>query len=263
VEERLMILPSERRRSPGVVILALLSACAIAATACNPDANRGSQGAGASQSAPAATSTEPAGSDAAEPSGSDGEPSGSAGQAEISGAIEVGAKYADADEIATVRYDTFSEQYPDVDVTFTEADFEAQAFLTAVAAGNPPDVVQIGRDIIGGYAAQGALEPLDSCIESHGIDMGQYREQAVTEVTLNDQVWGIPQFFDSRVLFINQSVIDEVRHERLGRPSRDQQPADGEGRRQHHADRLRSQAARVPSALGGCQRRQHHQRGWQ
>src|SRR5688572_7311373 len=210
-----MIQSDSRRRSPGLVLLALLSATALAATACNPDSNRGSQGAGASQSAAAsstsAASEEPSGS-AAEPSGSAAEPSGSGGggQADISGAIEVGAKYTDADEIATVRYDTFMEQYPDVDVTFTEADFDPQVFLTSVASGNPPDVVQMGRDIMGTYISQGALEPLDTCIADHGIDMAQYQEQAVTEVTLGGSVYGIPQFFDTRILMINQSVIDEV-----------------------------------------------------
>lgn len=208
-----------RRRSPGLTLLALLSAAALAAVACNPDANRGTSGAGAASPSAAGTASAPA---SEEPSGSPAEASGSAaaspgesagasgGTADISGAIEVGAKYADADEIATVRYDTFTEMYPDVEVTFTEADFDPQVFLTSVAAGNPPDVVQIGRDIMGTYISQGALEPLDSCIESHGIDMSQYREQAVTEVTLNGQVWGIPQFFDTRIVMINQSVIDEV-----------------------------------------------------
>jgi len=210
-----------RRPSPGIVLIALLTAAALVATACNPDSNRGTTQPGAASGAGASAGASPAASaggasgtaatsSAPSASGS-GEPAASGGTAaDISGAIEVGAKYADADEIATVRYDTFTERYPDVDVSFTEADFDAQVFLTSVASGNPPDVVQIGRDIMGTYISQGALEPLDSCISDHGIDMGQYREQAVTEVTLNDQIWGIPQFFDTRILMINQSVIEEV-----------------------------------------------------
>ena len=203
------------RRSPGLAPIALLTVTALVAAACNPDANRGSSAPGASASAatsPAAsasadTSAEPSASGDASPGAS---ASGGTGSADISGAIEVGAKYADADEIATVRYDTFKEQYPDVEVTFTEADFDPQAFLTSVASGNPPDVVQMDRGIIGTYIAQGALEPLDQCIADHGIDMSQYREAAVSSVTLDGKVWGIPQFYDTRIVMINQSVLDEV-----------------------------------------------------
>ncbi|MBA3778084.1 MAG: extracellular solute-binding protein [Chloroflexi bacterium] len=115
-----------------------------------------------------------------------------------------------ADEIARVRYDQFIQAYPEVDVTFTEADFDAQTFLTAVAAGSPPDVVRMGRDVMGTYIANGALEPLDTCIAEFGIDMSQYREPAVTGVTYGGSVYGIPEFYDSRIILINDSVLEEV-----------------------------------------------------
>ncbi|HVL53323.1 MAG TPA: extracellular solute-binding protein [Vitreimonas sp.] len=177
----------------------------ISAAACNPDADRNQDGGG---TAPPAATSEPGGSpdSGASPGGS---PDASPGT-QLSGTLLVGAKYQDADEIATVRYDTFKDQYPEVDVQFTEADFDPQQFLTAVASGDAPDVVQMDRGIIGTYISQGALEPLDECISSAGIDMGQYREAAVAAVTYDGQIWGIPQFYDTRIVMINDSVLADV-----------------------------------------------------
>ena len=153
---------------------------------------------------------EPSGAEpsGAEPSGA--EPSDAVPPADISGTLEILGKYADADEIATTRYDIFTGMYDALDVVFTEADFQAPAFLAAVQAGTPPDVVRMSRELIGTYAANGALEPIDSCITDRQIDMSQYREAAVTAATFNGQVYGIPEFYDSRIVYINDSVLEDA-----------------------------------------------------
>ena len=194
------------RRSP----LVLLTVIAILAAAC---------GTGQQTTAPSASA-------AATPGGSpdaSGEPSPSG--AAISGSLQIGARYGCtpapcepdpeqegvSDEIAYTRYNVFAEQYADaVTLEFTEADFDPQTFLTAVAAGNPPDVVRMDRAIIGTYVAEGALEPLGECISNFGVDMSQYRESAVAQVTVDGSVYGIPEFYDSRIILINDSVIEEV-----------------------------------------------------
>ena len=172
------------------------------------------------QQSPAASSG--GGASASAPTSSGGSAPASQAAADISGTLQVGAKYGckpppctpegegAADEIATTRYDAFVKQYPDVSVEFTESDFNAQQFLTSVAAGNPPDVIRMDRAIIGTYVAQGALDPLDECISKFGIDMSQYREPAVTAVTIDGSVYGIPEFYDSRIILTNDSVLDEV-----------------------------------------------------
>src|SRR3712207_8142179 len=59
---------------------------------------------------------------------------------------------------------------------------DIQQFLSAVAAGDPPEIVYANRDQIGTFASRGAIVPLDSCIEGEGIDTGQYRESALAQV---------------------------------------------------------------------------------
>ena len=86
-----------------------------------------------------------------------------------------------SDEIAKTRVDAFKKDHPDVQLTITEGAFDEQQFLTAVAAGTPPDAVVIGRDLLSTYAARGALMPLTDCIADMEIDMSQFRPQAVAD----------------------------------------------------------------------------------
>jgi multiple sugar transport system substrate-binding protein len=111
------------------------------------------------------------------------------------------------DEVAGARIGLFNKTYPQVSVTHNKGDFDAQQFLTAVASGNPPDLVYMDRNLIGTYAAKGVLTPLKDCISTQKIDMSSYRQAAVRSVTLKGDVYGIPEFYvvttnlvDGRVL---------------------------------------------------------------
>ena len=197
-----------RKRTTAALSVALV----LAVGACTGDNT------GASPAASAGGASAPAGSPGESAAASGSAP---AGAADISGTLVVDAKYGcepipctpgegGADEIGTTRVDTFAEQYPDVTLDFTEQDFDPATFLTSVAAGDTPDVVRISRDILGTYVAEGALDPLTDCISRFGIDMSQYREPAVASVTINGEVYGIPEFYDSRILLINESVVEDA-----------------------------------------------------
>lgn len=114
------------------------------------------------------------------------------------------------DEIATERVAYAQTQLPNVTFNFTEGGFDAQQFLTAVASGNPPDIVYIDRQTLGTYAGNGTFMPLEQCIADQGIDMTQYREVAVNQVTLNGQIYGIPEFFNNLMLIINTKALDDA-----------------------------------------------------
>jgi multiple sugar transport system substrate-binding protein len=114
------------------------------------------------------------------------------------------------DEIATTRVDTFKKAYPQVQVKITEGGFDEQQFLSAVASGAPPDLVYVDREIIGTYAARGAILPLDECVSSAQIDMGQFRPAAVRQVTVDGKVYGIPEFYSVRVMMINNKAVKEA-----------------------------------------------------
>jgi multiple sugar transport system substrate-binding protein len=141
---------------------------------------------------------EPPAGESAGPAPSGG---GGTGGLDASGDIFVyGFSYENTDDVvARTRVEFTREQYPDLNIEFSETGFESQGFLTALQAGDPPDVVRISRDIIGSYISRGVLAPLDECIASSGIDTSIYRPAAIEQLTSDGTLYGLPDFFDTAV----------------------------------------------------------------
>jgi multiple sugar transport system substrate-binding protein len=111
------------------------------------------------------------------------------------------------DEIATTRVKAYEKASGNT-VKVNEGGFDEQQFLSAVASGNPPDVVYLDRNIIGTYAARGAIQPLDDCVQNADVDMDVFRDAATSQVTIDGTVYGIPEFYSVRVVIGNDSVLD-------------------------------------------------------
>jgi multiple sugar transport system substrate-binding protein len=114
------------------------------------------------------------------------------------------------DEIAKVRVDEALKAISPSTVKLSENAFDPQQFLSAVAAGSPPDLVYMGRQMVGTYAAKGNLTPLTDCVKDQKIDMKQYRTPALREVTLGGKVYGLPEFYSNRVVLINNKALEEI-----------------------------------------------------
>ncbi|MGK5741911.1 extracellular solute-binding protein [Micromonospora sp. URMC 103] len=115
-----------------------------------------------------------------------------------------------SDEIASTRVDAFKRDHPGVDLKITEGAFDEQQFLSAVASGNPPDLVYMDRKLIGTYATRGSIQPLTDCVSKQKIDMAQYRPAARNQVTLDGTVYAIPEFSSVRVLYLNESLLRQA-----------------------------------------------------
>ncbi|WP_367128456.1 ABC transporter substrate-binding protein [Saccharothrix sp. HUAS TT1] len=111
------------------------------------------------------------------------------------------------DEHATARVAVFRDANPDVDLRINEGAFDEQQFLSAVAAGDPPDLVYAERRKLGGYAARGAVQSLEGCVREHGVDLGRFREAALRQVTHQGEVYGLPEFSSVRVMIVNNPVV--------------------------------------------------------
>jgi multiple sugar transport system substrate-binding protein len=114
------------------------------------------------------------------------------------------------DEVGQARIDAFKSAYPKVTLNINESDFDPQQFLSAVASGNPPDLVYLPRDLVGSYASQGALQPLDSLISSAGIQTSLYRPSALKEITIEGKVYGIPEFYNTRNILVNGKALQQA-----------------------------------------------------
>jgi multiple sugar transport system substrate-binding protein len=112
------------------------------------------------------------------------------------------------DEIASVRVDRANKAIAPSKVKLGANAFDAQQFLSSVASDTPPDLVFIERQLLGTYAARGTLEPLESCVENEDIDLEQYRDPALAEVTLDDKLYGLPEFYNNRVIMINDASLN-------------------------------------------------------
>lgn len=131
---------------------------------------------------------------------------GSSSSSDSSGTLTT-MGFGTPDEVATTRVQAFTSAYPKVKLKMNKGSFDAQQFLSAESSGNAPDLVYMDRELIGTYAAKGAIVPLNSCVKSQGIKTSDYRPAAMQDVTLNGKVYGIPEFYDTRVLLSDNAVL--------------------------------------------------------
>ena len=93
--------------------------------------------------------------------------------------------FDNADEVGTSRLDYAKSQLKGVTIKIDQTPFDAQKFTTRVAGGNVPDVVQMDRQFVATYAAQGLIQPLDQCYSVHSVDpKKQYYGSVVDDVPL-------------------------------------------------------------------------------
>ena len=136
-----------------------------------------------------------------------GSPS-AAGTLAASGDLNVmGFDCTKGDDIATNRIKEFKTKFPSVNLKCTEGGLNDQVFLTSVRSGNPPDLIYMDRSKIGTFAAQQAIQPLDTCVSKAAIDMANFRDAAVKQVTYNSKVYGIPEFFNVVILVVNNKLV--------------------------------------------------------
>jgi multiple sugar transport system substrate-binding protein len=118
--------------------------------------------------------------------------------------------FGTGDEIAKTRFDLANAAIAPSSAKASEGSFDPQAFLAAAASNTPPDLVYMERRFLGTYAAKNALMPLTDCVEREKIDISQFREAAVTEATLNGKLYGLPEFYNNRVLMINNAALGDA-----------------------------------------------------
>lgn len=114
------------------------------------------------------------------------------------------------DEVGQARIDAFKASYPKVQLKINEGNFDPQQFLSAVASGNPPDLVYLDRGLIGSYAGQNAIVALDDRVSSAGIDTSVYRPAAMKEVTVAGKIYGIPEFYNTRNILVNGTALAQA-----------------------------------------------------
>ncbi|MCR2810944.1 MULTISPECIES: extracellular solute-binding protein [unclassified Microbacterium] len=117
--------------------------------------------------------------------------------------------FENADDVGQSRVDFAEEQLSDVEVELDATAFDAQKFTTRIASGDVPDVVQMDRRYVTTYAAQDLIMPLDDCFEAHDVSArDHWYPFVVDDVTYEDAVWAVPQFYQPPAVLLNTRVLD-------------------------------------------------------
>lgn len=119
--------------------------------------------------------------------------------------------FENADDVGQSRLDFVEGELGDVKIDLDATAFDAQKFTTRLASGDVPDVVQMDRRYVTTYAAQGLIMPLDECFAAHDVSpRDHWYPPVVDDVTYDDAVWAVPQFYQPPAILINKKVLDEA-----------------------------------------------------
>lgn len=85
-----------------------------------------------------------------------------------------------------------------------------QKLMTAIAGGQPPDVVYQDRFTLADWASRGAFMPLDDLIvRSPDFKVSDYYSSVWAEACFEGKVYGVPWMADTRILTWNRAVFRE------------------------------------------------------
>lgn len=116
--------------------------------------------------------------------------------------------FNNADDVGKARMAYVAKKLPGVNVKYDYTQFDAQKFTTRLASGNVPDVVQMDRQYVATYAAQGLLMPMDTCFSDNHVDpKSLFYPSVLADVTYGGHVWGMPQFYQPPALILDENVL--------------------------------------------------------
>ncbi|MBB6669464.1 ABC transporter substrate-binding protein [Cohnella nanjingensis] len=105
--------------------------------------------------------------------------------------------------------DEFEKKYPNIKVKMTYVE-GTDKLLTSIAGGNPPDVAQLDRFMVGSWAAKGSLEDLTSLVERDSINKDDYYPAVWAEANYNDKTYALPWGTDDRAMYYNKTLFKEA-----------------------------------------------------
>ncbi len=107
--------------------------------------------------------------------------------------------------------DQFNKEHSDTFINMTTVFGQYDKVLTAIAGGNPPDVVSAVwlRELVS-IAARGALTPLTDYAKKDGIDGTGYFPQFWQNWQWNGQLWGLMVTSNSNLLAFSPSLLASV-----------------------------------------------------
>ena len=113
------------------------------------------------------------------------------------------------DARAKARLDVFKKANPNIDVQPVGGSLNTQQLLTAVASGDPPEVINPDRSQVGSWAGRSAIDPISDLIDKDKFDMAQFYPSTVEQVKYKGQIYGVPHFATIDLFWINNKVLSD------------------------------------------------------
>jgi len=114
------------------------------------------------------------------------------------------------DARAQARLEALKKTNPNIEVQAVGGDLNTQQLLTAVASGDPPEVVNVDRVETGSWAGRNAIDPIDDLVTRDKFDLNQFYPFLIDQVKYKNQLYGIPQFVNLDMLYMNLDVLKEA-----------------------------------------------------
>lgn len=121
--------------------------------------------------------------------------------------LTVWAMGTEGEKLADVAA-AYHKAHPHVTVKVTPVGWDVahQKLVAASAAGQLPDVMQMGSSYLGEFADMGALEPVDTKV----FHKGDFFPAAWDQTTYDGASYGVPWYVDTRVLFYRTDLAKKA-----------------------------------------------------
>lgn len=123
--------------------------------------------------------------------------------------------YPPADELIQERIDGYEAENPNVTidlVTYPHGDYETK-LLASISAGDAPDIINLLDYLYPSYVERELLAPVDpAAFGGETLDdvRALYVPKALEGLTIDDQVYGVPEEFNTLALFLNSAHFEEI-----------------------------------------------------
>ena len=123
------------------------------------------------------------------------------------GVLDVWVTWAEDSEQLQTHFDRYAQDGLPVEVT---TGIKGNKVLGAINDSTTPDVVILSSaDLVKAYDQQGFIEPLNSWIETTGIDLDDFYPAALTQCTMPDgTILCLPLSSDIYALFWNKDLFE-------------------------------------------------------
>ncbi len=111
------------------------------------------------------------------------------------------------EELMRSLLDRFERRHPGIKVHFQQLswDYGLDKIITSIAAGNPPDLVELGTDWVPQFSSSGVLNDLTE-------DLAPDKPNFLLwdTVTYQDRLYGLPWLAGTRILFYNRELFSRA-----------------------------------------------------